>query len=191
MPGKLFIISAPSGAGKTTLVKHLVERLGTTHNLSRVVTYTTKPPRSQEQDKQDYCFISVAEFEQKIAQGYFLEWSNAYGHYYGSPCTLLEKLTQGGSLLLIVDRTGARQIKEKLDDVVLIWLHTTSIQVLKERLAERGSETEQQMRQRIELAKAEMLQEQKEQLYDFCVLNDDFFEAIKKLESIVMRFCQY
>ena len=190
MPGKLFIVSAPSGAGKTTLVEHLIGRLGVTHPLSRVVTYTTKTPRPQDQDKRDYCFVSVAEFEQKITQDYFLEWSNTYGHYYGSPSTIIDELQAGRSLIVIVDQVGARQLKEKIEDAVLIWLYTASLQVLKERLVIRGTENEAQIERRLRLAETEILYEKKERFYDFHVLNEDFFQAINELEAIFLKYIQ-
>jgi len=190
MPGKLFIVSAPSGAGKTTLVEHVIGRLGQTYALSRVVTYTTKAPRPHDKDKQDYCFISVAEFEQKITQGYFLEWSNAYGQYYGTPATIIDELRKGRSLILIVDQVGARQLKKKIDDAVLIWLYTASLQVLKERLVIRGTENEAQIERRLRLAETEILYEKKERFFDFHVLNEDFFQAINELEAIFLKCIQ-
>ena len=83
--GKLFIIPAPSGAGKTSLVTALLERIGQSHSLSRVITYTTKMPRSGDIHGRDYHFLSIDQFEQKIKEDFFLEWSVAYDHYYGSP----------------------------------------------------------------------------------------------------------
>src|SRR3990167_753346 len=128
--GKLFVLSGPSGVGKTTLAAMLFARLGKSHNLSRVITYTTKSPRVGEQNGVDYHFITVPEFESKLLSGFFIEYSKSYGHYYGSPRSILLDLKQGKSLLLVVDQTGACNIKRQFVQAILIWIAPPSIHEL-------------------------------------------------------------
>ena len=188
MAGKLFIISAPSGTGKTTLVNHLIERLEGQFSIARVLTYTTKAPRPQEQHGKDYYFVSQAEFEAKIAQDFFMEWSNAYGHYYGSPRSIMAQIQQGASFILIADRAGARQIRQQMPECVLIWLYTASIQVLQERLMARATDGKHEVTRRLELAKIEVQEESQRPMYQFHVCNDDFFKTLEKLHEIVCKY---
>jgi guanylate kinase len=189
MSGKLFVISAPSGAGKTTLVQHSLERLRESCVISRVVTYTTKEPREGEAVQGvDYHFISQAEFEKKIGEGFFIEWSSAYGHYYGSPSSLVEYMAKGHSFILIVDRAGAGRIKEAIPEAVLIWIYTSSIEVLKKRLIARGGDSPEQIEKRLALAVSEIEQETVRPSYNFHVLNEDFYESVEKLCEIFKLF---
>src|SRR3990167_6495680 len=103
MIGKIFIISAPSGAGKSTLVAATLANLEKEWPIERVVTYTSKNPRNNEVPGQDYHFIKVDEFERRIKQGFFLEWSNAYGTYYGSPRSIVNQVANGYSYIGIID----------------------------------------------------------------------------------------
>lgn len=185
MSGKLFIISAPSGAGKSTLVKHVLQRMQQSYEIERVVTYTTKKPRKGESvDGQDFNFISQSEFEHKITQGYFIEWSNAYGNYYGSPRSILQRMTMGQSLILILDRTGAQQIKQKVPKAIMIWIYTSSIDVLRGRLGARGGETREQIEYRLRLAQQEIEEEDQSPRYQFHILNDDFYDSLEQLSII-------
>jgi len=189
MAGKLFIISAPSGAGKTTLVQYILERLQKEHAISRVVTYTTKPARQGESVQGvDFYFVSQAEFEQKIAEGFFIEWSLAYGYYYGTPTSVKEMLLQGRSHILIVDRAGAKQIKEAIPQAVLIWIYTANLNVLKNRIEARGGESPEQIAHRLALAVTETEQEAERPYYDFHILNEDFYESGEKLYEIFIFF---
>ncbi len=188
MAGKLFIISAPSGTGKTTLVQHMIQRLEGGYSISRILTYTTKTPRDHEEHGRDYYFISQADFEAKITQNFFIEWSNAYGNYYGSPLSMMHEIKQGKSFILIVDRAGAHQIKEHMPDCVLIWLYTASIQVLKERLLARSADTKDAMEHRLQLAKSEIEQERARPFYQFHICNDDFFQTLQVLHEIVLKY---
>src|SRR5580704_16364804 len=138
--GKLFIVSAPSGAGKTSLVNELVVRTGKRHNLSRLVTYTSREPRKGEVPGQDYHFIGQGDFEAKIREGYFLEWVNALGSYYGTGVSVLNHIASGKSGVLVLDRPGARRVYEQFP-AVLIWLTVPNLESLKQRLTLRGTET--------------------------------------------------
>ncbi len=184
MAGKLFIISAPSGAGKTTLVDAVTQRISRHNVIERVVTYTTKSPRPGEQHNKEYHFISSDEFEQRIEQDFFIEWSTAYGHYYGSPRSIVQGLEKGKSLILIIDRIGAQKIVNQVD-VILIWVYTVSMQVLYNRLTARGTETHKQINQRLAQAAWEIEEEQRNPLYHYHLLNDDFNKAAHELEKIL------
>lgn len=184
--GCLFIVSAPSGAGKTSLVTTLIDKLGHEYNLKRPITYTTKQPRAGEVPGKDYHYLTHDEFHKRVAQGYFLEWSGAYGHAYGSPRYILDLLDQGTSALLILDRDGARAVYDQYPQAILIWLYVDSYHELANRLARRGSETKDQMFKRLSLAQQEIEQEMMEPFFEYHVKNDAFQKALSVLESIVI-----
>ncbi len=182
--GKLFIISAPSGAGKTSLVNAILKTIGPHHPISRMITYTTKQPRAIEQDGYDFHFLTVSAFESRIREGFFLEWSNAYQAYYGTPRSIINDIEQGVSYILVIDRVGAQQIKRHINDAILIWLEVHHIDVLKERLLKRGTESEAQMEQRLKRAQQEIQLEQQEPLYEYHIINDNFNKAVENLYTI-------
>jgi guanylate kinase len=185
--GKLFIVSAPSGTGKTTLVQALCQQLGHSYRLERVVTYTTKQPRLGEKDGQDYHFLSKEAFEQKIESGFFMEWSSAYGHYYGSPASILAELPEGKSYFLVIDRAGAQTIRSLYNEAILIWLYTKNFEDLKKRLFSRNTETNFEISRRLMLAKQEILQENENSLYQYHVLNDTIENALSELKIIILK----
>lgn len=185
--GKLFIVSAPSGAGKTTLVNALLDRIKDSHQLVRGITYTSRSIRVGEVQGVDYYFISHAEFVTMITKGDFLEWSQAYGHYYGTPKAVLNNLAGGDSCVLIVDREGAEQIVARHTGAVLIWIYVSSIEELRTRLIKRGVNSPEEMTRRLALALHEIEQENVKSLYDFHILNEDFSHALSKLEEIFIK----
>ena len=185
--GKLFLISAPSGAGKTSLVNEIVDRLGARYQIERVITYTAKDARVGEQNGRDYHFISPQEFEQRIAQEFFLEYSTAYGTYYGSPRSILENTKTGKSYLMIIDRIGVKKIVNQTNNAILIWLYTQDMSELENRLTKRATENPEQIRNRMKRAQVEMAQEREDRLYQYHVLNDDFDKAAAQLENIVIN----
>jgi len=187
MAGKLFIISAPSGAGKTTLVRALVDRFGTYYALERVITYTSKTPRSSEVRGHDYHFLSAAEFEEKIEKNFFMEWSKAYDAYYGSPRHIIDHLPTGKSYVVILDRVGAQQAAEVCSEAVLIWLYTKSIEHLRDRLIGRNADLIDVIERRLRRAQEEIDQELQGPLYQYHVLNDDFEKALKRIVTIIKR----
>ena len=184
--GLLFVISAPSGAGKTSLVTALIEKVSSRIAFERPITYTTRPPRGSEVHGQDYYFISGQEFQEKIEQGFFLEWSDAYGHYYGSACHLLEKLELGVSQIIIVDKDGARAIYSKVPEAVLIWLTINEINNLESRLTNRAQNSKKEIKQRLFLAKKEIFEENLEKFFKYHIFNDIFENALLELESMVV-----
>lgn len=187
MNGSLFIISAPSGAGKTSLIHALLDELKSQYPLERVVTYTSKAPREGEVDGQDYHFVSNEFFEQKIKDGFFLEWSTDYAAYYGTPAEIIKKLEGGTSLILIIDRRGAQQILAQIPSAVAIWIYTADLEVLKKRLTARGTESEAQIEQRFEQAKIEIELESAKSLYHYHLLNDNFLTTAEHLKNIILE----
>ena len=187
IPGRLFIISAPSGAGKTTLTSAILNDMRPLYALERVITYTSKAPRPGEVHGRDYYFVSVAEFEQKIQEGFFIEWSGAYGNYYGSPKTILADLAAGKSFIMILDRAGAHAVQQKVADAVLIWIHIHSIDILRERLITRGQDSEEQMVRRLLLAQQEVEEELKNPLFQHHIINDFFEVAVENIKNIIKQ----
>lgn len=174
--GKLFVISAPSGAGKTTLVKKVLDRFKT---LSYSVSHTTRNPRENEQDGRDYFFITPDEFEEKIAKDHWLEWAKVHENFYGTSRDFVRNcLDKGQSLLLDIDVQGAVQIMNSDMKPVSIFILPPSFDVLSQRLEKRGTDSKKVIQRRLENAKAEMAQKD---LYQYVVVNDDLDKAIKDL----------
>lgn len=187
MNGKLFIVSAPSGAGKTTLVESVLGRLKTKHIIDRLVTYTSRESRPGEVDGKDFCFVTEIEFEKRLKEGFFIEWSMDYGCYYGSPKHVENDLQIGQSRILVIDRRGAKQVIQQLPDVVTIWIYTSSVDVLRGRLLARGANTLEQIESRLELARAELEQEFENKFYKYHILNENFSETVENLEEIFLK----
>ena len=187
--GTLFIVSGPSGVGKTTVVTEFLHRYGKEYDIDRVVTYTTKAPRLTEVDGVDYHFITVLEFEQKVKEGFFLEWSGEYGAYYGTPMYAVDGLVTGKSCILVIDRLGAAQIIKKYPHTILIWVKLSSMSLLENRLKSRKTDSFGQIQARLLLAQKEIDQELKFPLYRYYLMNDDLEVAIQGLFLVVVEFC--
>ncbi len=178
--GRLVIISGPSGAGKGTLVDRLVARVP---GVCVSVSATTRRPRPGEVDGADYHFLSVAEFDRRIARGDFLEWAEVHGNRYGTlRSSVEEQIAQGCIVVLEIDPQGARQVKELIPEAVLIFIVAPSIEELERRIRRRGTETDEQVRIRLETAMREM---QLVETYDYVVQNDDMRRASGELVAIV------
>jgi guanylate kinase len=178
--GILFVVSAPSGAGKTTLVRKVIEQLPGV-NLS--VSCTTRAPRPEEREGTDYFFITRDEFNAMGREGKFLEWAHVHGDLYGTPRANMTKLQHGEDLVLEIDTQGARKIREELNDGVLIFIRPPSLEVLQERLQTRGGDSEEAMQARLQNAQKELDQMA---WYDYIVVNDDIEEATRHLASIII-----
>ena len=177
--GILFIISAPSGTGKTTLIKELLKRVP---GLSFSVSYTTRPPREGEIDGVDYWFVSENEFFKLVQEGKFAEWAQVHGDFYGTPKeNLFPK--PGTDVILDLDPQGARKIKEMIPNAVLIFLIPPSLKEMERRLRERGKDSEEAIQRRLTNAKMELDQIKR---YEYTVLNDDMEKALECLKAIIL-----
>lgn len=183
--GHLFVISAPSGAGKSSLVTGVLERLKPKYSIDRIVTYTTRAPRTYDIPGQDYHFITPEEFEAKIAQEFFLEWSKAYAAYYGSPALLMDDIKRGLFRIIIVDRLGARSLMQRGVPATLIWIAVDSVQMIQERLIARSTETPQQLEHRLLRAQQELLGHQIDNYFHYTIINHVFENALSELELII------
>ncbi|MEJ2760768.1 MAG: guanylate kinase [Gammaproteobacteria bacterium] len=176
--GNLFIVSAPSGAGKTTLVKALLE---TMPDLAVSISHTTRPPRPSERDGQDYHFVDEAAFLSLVEEDRFLEHARVFDHYYGtSRDWVQERLVAGVDVILEIDWQGARQVRERLPDAVGIFILPPSYATLKARLKGRGDE-EATVRRRMDDAARELSHYAE---YEFLVINDDLETARQDLAAV-------
>jgi guanylate kinase len=178
--GILFVVSAPSGAGKTTIVRKVISQLP---GVSVSLSCTTRSPRPGEQEGIDYSFITRAEFSAMEQAGRFIEWAQVHGDLYGTPRANLERLQNGGDLVLEIDTQGARKIRDQFSDVVLIFILPPSLEVLQGRLQSRGGDSEEAIRARLHNAQKELDQMA---WYDYIVVNKDIEEAARQLVSIII-----
>lgn len=179
--GVIFILSAPSGAGKTTLIKRLMKVFP---DLKLSVSYTTRKPRSGEIPGQDYFFVAQKKFELMRTKGEFVEWANVHGNLYGTPQRPLEKsIRSGGDILLDIDVQGNKKVKARYPNSVSIFLLPPSWKELERRLALRGTDGRETIRQRLQDARRE-LREIKS--YDYFIVNREIQHALELLKSIVM-----
>jgi guanylate kinase len=177
--GTLYIISAPSGAGKTSLVKALLERLS---GVVVSVSHTTRAPRPGEQDGVDYHFINKVEFERLVESGDFLEHAQVFDNYYGTRrATVLERLEADEDVILEIDWQGARQVAEAFPQAVRIFILPPSREALQERLTTRGQDSDEVISRRMADAINEMSRYDE---YDYLIFNDDFDVALLELEAL-------
>lgn len=183
--GVLFIISAPSGAGKTTIANTVIGIIGREFPLSKVITYTSRAPRKGEVQGQDYCFLSKKDFSERKDEGFFLETTEYNGQWYGSPQSIVDDLEEGRSFIIITDINGAKSIAGKVKEAVLIWLAPPSHEVLRKRLTSRGTESSEEIEKRISLSKDEMAQVKNDNFFEYSVINDSFDIAAQELCQII------
>lgn len=180
MTGKLFIITAASGTGKTSLVKEL---LATTNNLTVSISHTTRQPRPAENDGEHYHFVDKATFESLISQSAFLEYAQVFENYYGTSRQAVETLlNQGVDVILEIDWQGALQVKEKFAEAVMIFILPPTRNALQSRLSNRGQDSDEVIQKRLAGSITEMRQYDK---FDYVVINDDFAVALSDLQSII------
>ena len=179
--GTLYIVSAPSGAGKTSLVRALLERL---EGIQVSVSHTTRQMRPGELDSINYHFVDVATFERMIEHGDFFEYAHVFDNYYGTSRPAVETLLDAGQdVILEIDWQGARQVREQFDNAVSVFILPPSREALHERLASRGTDDSATIERRMRDATDEMSHFDE---YEHIIINDDFDEATVRLEAIVL-----
>jgi guanylate kinase len=179
--GLLFVVSAPSGTGKTTLVEKLVESVP---NLTMSRSYTSREARPGESDGVDYNFISRARFEQMAASGEFLEWAEVFGNLYGTCARDTEEhLAAGRDLVLVIDVNGARQVRQRGIETTCVFVLPPSFQVLEQRLRGRSKDSDAAIRRRLEIAREEVAAFSE---YEYIVVNDELEPCVDRLRAIVL-----
>jgi guanylate kinase len=179
--GTLFVVSAPSGAGKTTLCREMRLRLS---DLAYSVSVTTRPPRAGEIDGTDFRFLSEATFTAMLDRGDMAEWATVHGNLYGTPAAPLEAaLHDGRDVLLDIDTQGAAQLRARYPEAVLVFVVAPSMAELEQRLRERRSDPEHEIARRLERARHEIALWRR---YDYLVVNRDVKEAMEQLASIIL-----
>ena len=180
MPGEIFIITAPSGTGKTTLLKPL---MAADPRLRFSISYTTRPRRPSEVDGQDYFFVSPAEFRRFRDQGALAEWVEQFGYGYGTSREwVLDMLHKGGDLIFDLDSRGARALKNEFPQGTLIFILPPSLEELERRLQGRGGLDPEELARRLANGRAEL---QEALWYDYLVINDDQATALSHLQAII------
>jgi len=179
-PGNLFVVAAPSGAGKSSLVKALLEL---DSHLTVSVSHTTRSPRGQEQDGREYWFVDEPTFRRMVAQGDFFEWAEVHGHLYGTSRKAIEaRLAAGQDMVLEIDWQGALQIKRLFAHAVLIFVLPPSWDELEQRLIRRGEDSPAVIARRLENARVEVAQACH---FDFVIINGLFETALFDLKTVV------
>lgn len=180
--GHLFIISAPSGAGKSTILMAILKEDPT---LRYSISCTTRPPRDNERDGVDYYFISDAAFRKKIDSGDLAEWAEVHGHLYGTPARFLDdSLHLGDDILFDIDVEGARKLYAKYPEATLVFIAPPSMEELRRRLAERGTDSAEAIEERLKNAKAEMAEAH---WFHYVMVNDDLAQAVSKLKAVIEK----
>jgi guanylate kinase len=180
MIGHLYIVAAPSGAGKTTLVRMLLER---DPAIRLSISCTTRGPRPGEEDGREYHFVDVPNFIDRVSQGEFLEWAEVHGNYYGTSKRWIEaEMTAGRDVLLEIDWQGAQQVRKAFPEAIGVFILPPSLVTLKERLSGRGTDSAEVIARRIAAARDEMRHVDE---FDYVIINDDLQQALGNLLSVV------
>ena len=179
MKGILMVVSGPSGVGKGTLVKTLVKRRG---DVVESVSCTTRAPRAGEVHGREYYFLTREEFEKRIAEGDFLEYDEHFGNYYGTPKSFVREQLKEKSVILEIDVVGALNAKEAFPESVLVMITPPSVEELKRRLIGRGTETAEEIENRLSRIDYELSQKEK---YDKVIVNDELERALEELGKIL------
>ncbi|MBZ0187562.1 MAG: guanylate kinase [Candidatus Obscuribacterales bacterium] len=178
--GRLIVITGPSGVGKGTVTGNIIQRVD---NIAKSVSVTTRAIRDGEQEGVDYFFRSVEQFQSMVENGEFLESAQFAGHFYGTPEDWVEdKVAQGMDVILEIEVQGARQVREKCPNAVLVFLSPPNFEALEERLKGRGKDTKEMIMVRLEKAREELACLD---LFEYEVINDNLDEAVRNLEHIV------
>lgn len=188
LEGKLIIFSAPSGSGKTTIVRHLLNKFP--DKIAFSISASTREPRGNEVDGKDYYFISQEEFLHRIAQEQFIEFEEVYsGTFYGTLKSELERIwAQGKQVIFDIDVIGGLRLKRKFGDRALaIFVHPPSLEILESRLRGRGTDSEEKIRERVEKAKNELDYAPK---FDVVLTNNELAEAFTQAEDLLVKFIE-
>ncbi len=179
--GILIVLSAPSGAGKTSLCKAAMERLT---DLTHSVSYTTRSPRPGEVHGRDYFFVKEETFERMIREEEFIEWARVHGNLYGTSRSVLQEIQrQGSDVILDIDAQGARTLMARTElEAVFVFVVTPTFSELERRLRQRGSDSEEEIQIRLKKAREEIAEFER---YDYLLVNDDFEQALKELIAIL------
>lgn len=179
--GIFYVVSAPSGTGKTSLCQKVLEQLA---NIRFTISYTTRKPRPNEVSGQHYHFVEQAEFDRMVAQGRFAEHANVYGNSYGTSKDELESnRTAGRDLLIEIDVQGARSLKAHYPEAVLIFIHPPSLDELRKRLTGRGTDDAEVIQRRLGIASQELATMP---MYDYLIENQDFDVALADLKAVIV-----
>ena len=179
--GLMFVVSAPSGTGKTTVVERLVQIVP---DLALSRSYTSRPARAGESDGVDYNFITRARFEEMVAADEFLEWADVFGNLYGTCATDAEQHLGGGrDLVLVIDVQGARQVRRRCPGMVGVFVMPPSFAILEQRLRHRSKDSEAAMQRRLETARAEVAAFAE---YEYVIVNDELEACVDRLRAIVL-----
>lgn len=180
MKGNIFILTGPSGCGKTTIAEALQQLA----RIERIITYTTRNPRSEEIDGKDYHFVSKKQFEKMITESKLLEYASVYGNYYGNSRSDIEQiLAMGKNVLLSIDVQGAKTIKSMIPSAVVVFIMPPSLEILRQRLVKRGKDSAETIAVRMAEAEQEM---KIAGYFDYAVTNDDLRQAIAEVKNIIM-----
>lgn len=177
----LVVISGPSGVGKGTLAKLLVQK---DENISLSISCTTRAPREGEVDGREYFFITKDAFKDKISRGGFLEYSEHFENFYGTPRAFVEQSLKKGDVLLEIDVNGGLEVKKNFNDAVLIMLTPPSKEEIKNRLLKRSTESEEKINLRMQRIDYEL---SKVSLYDYSVVNDELERALEEVQNIIKK----
>lgn len=178
--GMVFVVSAPSGGGKTTLVSEVIKAFP--GELFQVVTCTTRRPRAGEVNGKDYWFLTEKEFEEKRKNGGFLEYTNTFDHFYGTLKSSIEELQKKGSVFLVIDVKGVMAIKKEMK-TISIFIEPPSMLELERRIRGRSSDDEKELEKRLIRAREELKMKDH---YDYTLVNDDFAIAVEVIQSIII-----
>ncbi len=182
--GTLYIVSAPSGAGKSSLIASILKRFNLDDSLRLSVSHTTRQPRPGEVDHVSYHFVTNEEFEALIARGAFYEYAHVFDHYYGTSKEIVEQwLNEGKDVLLDIDWQGARQIREQTPDAKGIFIVPPSLEELNRRLVTRATDAPEVIEKRMNKAMGEISHYDE---YDYVIVNDDFEESVLNMRSIIL-----
>ncbi|MCD6295371.1 MAG: guanylate kinase [Deltaproteobacteria bacterium] len=181
MTGQIFVFSAPSGTGKSTIAEALMERV---EALAYSISHTSRRPRGSEQDGVDYHFVTRSTFKEMIEQNAFLEWAEVYGHLYGTSLAAINaQISAGFDILMDVDVQGGRNVKKQFPESVLIFLLPPSLETLEDRLTTRGIDDPSVIKKRMAQASKEI---KSCSWYDYIIINDDLEKAIYEAQCVIM-----